>query len=69
MVRERPIDLRRMTQKDLAEVHGVDPRSVRRWIGLGMPRNTDGTFDAAATVLWRCKVCDRHGLVTDGWRW
>lgn len=39
--------------KEIADIHGVDERTVRRWDEEGMPRNEDGTYNASATVAWR----------------
>jgi hypothetical protein len=63
MQREKYIDLRRLSQTDAAEAHGVDPRTLRRWTAYGMPRNRDDTYDLAATVQWRCVNCNSKGEV------
>ena len=63
MQREKLIDLRRMGQRDTAEAHAVDPRTIRRWTRLGMPRNPDETYDLAETIAWRCAHSDQYGNV------
>jgi hypothetical protein len=46
-------DMRRLMQKQIAELFGVDRLTVRNWtLGLGCPRNADGSFDLFAVIRW-----------------
>ena len=58
------VDFRALTQSQAALVHGVDTRTIRRWTGIGMPRAPGGTYDSAATVVWRVAHTDSNGQVT-----
>jgi len=44
-----PADFDRLSQQQIADMHGVSVRQVRRWTGHGMPRNPDGSYRAQAT--------------------
>jgi phage terminase Nu1 subunit (DNA packaging protein) len=49
------VDFSRLSQAAIADIHGVTPRTVRRWTARGCPRNDDGTYSAADTVAWRIR--------------
>ena len=57
------VDFRALTQSQVALAHGVDTRTIRRWTDLGMPRHAVGTYDCAATVIWRANHTDYNGRV------
>lgn len=59
----RNIDFNRLSQKDTAALHDTDPRQIRRWLKLGMPRNDDGTYSGAETWRWRAKHTNHLGAV------
>ena len=42
-----------LTQKEIADMHGVDVRTVRRWDEEGHPRNVDGTYNSQNSIGWR----------------
>lgn len=46
-------DFTALTQKDCADMHGVDVRTIRRWDGEGHPRNDDATYSAPESIRWR----------------
>jgi phage terminase Nu1 subunit (DNA packaging protein) len=52
-VREKRIIFSRLTQKQIADIHGVTTRTVRRWLDDGLPVNDDGSYDASGTISWR----------------
>jgi phage terminase Nu1 subunit (DNA packaging protein) len=54
-------DYSRVSAQDIALLTGVDPRTVTRWCGQGVPRNDDGTFDAPAVVQWRIARAEARG--------
>jgi terminase small subunit / prophage DNA-packing protein len=41
-----------VTQLELADIHGVDVRTVRRWDEDGHPRNEDGSYTPAESIRW-----------------
>jgi phage terminase Nu1 subunit (DNA packaging protein) len=41
-----------LTQKQLAELFGVTPRSIRDWHSEGLPRLESGNYDGAECVAW-----------------
>lgn len=51
--------LERLSQKDAAQVMGVDVRTLRRWEEEApdgvhpLPRNADGSYHITALSLWR----------------
>jgi transcriptional regulator with XRE-family HTH domain len=46
-------DLNKLLVKEIAEVLGVDRRSISRWVrDENLPKNSDGTFDAGRCVGW-----------------
>lgn len=57
------VDFRRLTQAQCAAMHGTDPRTIRRWTHLGMPRNADETYSAAVTIRWRAEHTTSDGRV------
>lgn len=46
------VDFSRLTQRQCADMHGVDVRTIRRWDEDGHPRNEDGTYDAPKSIAW-----------------
>jgi hypothetical protein len=46
-------DFSQLSGVAIAQLMGVDVRTVTRWCGQGAPRNDDGSFDAPAVVQWR----------------
>lgn len=51
-----------LTQKQLAELFSVTPRSIRDWHSEGLPRLEDGNYDGSACVAW---YTDRDGEFAD----
>lgn len=51
-----------LTQKQLAELFGVTPRSIRDWHSEGLPRLEDGNYDGTACIAW---YTDRDGEFAD----
>ena len=51
--RPRGLDFLRLRQRELAAIHGIDERTLRRWDDSGHPRNPDGTYSAPASIEWR----------------
>jgi phage terminase Nu1 subunit (DNA packaging protein) len=58
----------RLSQQDVADMHGVDVRTVRRWDEEGHPRRTDGTYVAAKSIEWRLARLNLGALDLDGER-
>ena len=44
--------LRRMSQKYVAELLSVTPRTIRDWHAEGFPRNEDGSYSGPDAVAW-----------------
>ncbi len=57
------VDFQRLTQTQMAVAHSADPRTLRRWIELGLPRNQDGTFSLPATIVWRAAKTNARGQI------
>jgi hypothetical protein len=49
---ERPVVLARLSQSEFAMLIGHDARVLIDWESVGMPRNSDGTYDAPAIIRW-----------------
>lgn len=43
---------RAIPQKELGEIIGTPVRMVRKWTGMGMPRNAGGSYDLFAVLPW-----------------
>jgi len=54
-------DFSRLRAVDIASLCGVDARTVTRWVGQGVPRNDDGSFDAASVFKWRINRAEARG--------
>src|ERR1019366_6063675 len=61
-------DFDKLTQEELARVHGTTARTLRDWDGAGQPRNLDGTYCASASIAWRLDRELHGGLNLDGER-
>lgn len=57
-----------ISQEQLAKVHGVTARNVRMWDQQGHPRNSNGTYDTAASIAWRIDRELHDGLNLEGER-
>jgi phage terminase Nu1 subunit (DNA packaging protein) len=58
------LDFSSVPQAAAADIHGVSPRTLRRWTAAGCPRNSDGTYCTAATIVWRVEQFhDRRGVL------
>ena len=42
-----------LSQKQCADMHGVDVRTIRRWDEDGHPKNDDATYTASESIAWR----------------
>lgn len=42
-----------LSQKQCADMHGVDVRTIRRWDEDGHPKNADATHTASESIAWR----------------
>ena len=48
------IDFANLTQRQCADMHGVDVRTIRRWDDEDEhPKNDDGSYTASASIAWR----------------
>lgn len=57
-------DYHSVSQKVIADIHGVDVRTIRRWQEEEwFPRKEDGTFDAPATIAAR--MAHESGVTLD----
>lgn len=56
------LNVHSLTQKQLAELFSVTPRSIRDWHSEGLPRLEDGNYDGSACVAW---YTDRDGEFAD----
>jgi hypothetical protein len=61
-------DFNRLSQEQLAKVHGTTARAIRNWDAAGHPRNLDDTYSAAASIAWRIDRELHGGLNLDGER-
>lgn len=55
--------IRKMSQKYVAELLGVTPRSIRDWHAEGFPRNEDGSYSGPEAVAW---LLERRSPGDDG---
>lgn len=51
-----------LTQKQLAELFSVTPRTIRDWHAEGIPRLEDGNYDGSACIVW---YTDKEGEFAD----
>lgn len=42
-----------LSQRQCADMHGVDVRTIRRWDEDGHPKQDDGTYIASESIAWR----------------
>ena len=49
----KPMSIHSLSQKEIAELLSVTPRTVRDWQEAGLPRLDDGRYDGSAVVQWR----------------
>lgn len=63
-MRDGGMDLGRLPQTQVLKLLGCAKPTLADWQSRGMPRNADGTYDAAACVRWRLEELDRR--VADG---
>ena len=61
-------DFDKLTQEELARVHGTTARTLRDWDGAGHPRNLDGSYCASASIAWRLDRELHGGLNLDAER-
>ena len=54
-------DFSALSAVDIADLMGVDARTVTRWCGMGVPRNDDKTFDATSVIKWRISRAEARG--------
>ncbi len=54
-------DFSALSAVDIADLMGVDARTVTRWCGMGVPRNDDKTFDAPLVIKWRISRAEARG--------
>lgn len=43
-----------VSQRTLADVFGVVPKTIRDWQKMGLPRNPDDSYSVPDVVRWRC---------------
>jgi len=56
-------DFSRLSQRELAEAHGVTTRTIRKWSHWGLPRNPDQTYVLSETIAWRLRNSNWCGTV------
>lgn len=49
-----------LTRNDMGEAHGVDVRTISRWVDSEMPRLPNGRYDLPETIRWRV---DRESMI------
>jgi len=47
------LDLKRLPQNEMITLMGVTRPTIGAWVKAGLPRNADGTYDAAAALAWQ----------------
>ena len=47
------MDFTALNQKQVAAAMGTNPRTIRRWVADGCPKNDDGTYSLPDVVGWR----------------